>query len=61
MWERLHVLITRTQMSWLRAESYTRGKSIGEVVRDLVSSAMSRQSRDGESGNCTPPSKTDMK
>lgn len=36
MWERLHVQITKAQMLWLRAEAYTRGKSIGEVIREII-------------------------
>ncbi|MDD4334789.1 MAG: hypothetical protein PHY77_04195 [Desulfotomaculaceae bacterium] len=43
MWERLHVQVTMEQMKWLRAEAFTRGKSIGEIIRNLIGAAMSRQ------------------
>lgn len=62
MWHRLQVLVTKTQLAWLKAESYTRGKSIGEIIRDLVDDTIkSRQSKNSESGNCTPKQKTDMR
>lgn len=62
MWHRLQLLIRRKdQYPWLQAESKTRGRSIGEIVRDLIDAAMSHRSRSGESGNSTPSQKTDTK
>ena len=45
MWHRLHALISKTQMAWLRAEAYTRGKSLGEIIRGLIDDAMLRQKK----------------
>jgi hypothetical protein len=47
-------------MSWLRAEAYTRGKSIGEVVRDLVDGAL-RQNKNNESKNSITRQETGIK
>jgi hypothetical protein len=35
MWERLHVQVTEKQKRWLEAVAFTRGKSVGEVIRGL--------------------------
>jgi hypothetical protein len=62
MWHRLQVLVTKTQLAWIKAESYTRGKSIGEIIRDLVDDTIkSRQNKSNESGNSTRSQKTDTK
>lgn len=53
MWHRLQVLVTKTQLKWLKAEAYTRDKSIGEIIRGLIDYAMSRQSKDQGSENST--------
>ncbi len=37
-WHRLQILISHKQYDWLKAESDTRGKSIGEIIRNLVDS-----------------------
>lgn len=40
LWHRLQLLIRKKdQYPWLLAESKTRGKSIGEVIRELIDSA----------------------
>lgn len=49
MWERLHALVTKAQMRWLKAEGYTRGKSLAEVVRNLVDGEILRRSKSSES------------
>lgn len=54
MWHRLQVLVTKAQLAWLKAESYTSGKSIGVIVRELVEAAMLRQNKHDESGSSTP-------
>ena len=46
MWQRLDVLVTTAQKAWLKAEAYTRGKSLGEIIRGLIDDAMSRQTKD---------------
>jgi hypothetical protein len=42
-WHRLQVLISKEQLAWLKAESYTRDKSIGEIIRELVAQAMTKR------------------
>lgn len=42
-WHRLQIMVTKEQYCWLRAESYTRGKSIAEIIRDLVTEARSEK------------------
>ncbi len=61
MWERLHVQVTMEQMKWLRAEAFTGGKSIGEIIRNLIGAAMSRRNKNNESKNSTPRQETDTK
>lgn len=39
-WHRLQVLIKPEQLRWLKAEGYTRGKSIGEIARELITERM---------------------
>ncbi len=41
-WHRLQILVTPEQLRWLKAESYTRDKSIGEIIRELVAQAMTQ-------------------
>ncbi len=62
MWHRLQLLVRRKdQYPWLQAESKTRGRSIGEIVRDLIEAAMSRQSRNNTSESSTPKREADIK
>ncbi|NQS75217.1 MAG: hypothetical protein HQP61_02060 [Peptococcaceae bacterium] len=45
MWHRLQLLIRKKdQYPWLQAESKTRDKSIGEIIRGLVDKAMGKKS-----------------
>ncbi|MBW2672562.1 MAG: hypothetical protein JRD89_03985 [Deltaproteobacteria bacterium] len=60
MWHKLHVLVNKVQYTWLRAESFTRGISIGEVIRRLIDEAREKRSQ-SRSDNSTPKSETDMK
>ena len=39
-WERLHVQVTKPQKAWLERESYTKGESLGEIIRQLIDRAM---------------------
>ncbi|MDQ7789576.1 MAG: hypothetical protein RDU41_05915 [Clostridia bacterium] len=50
MWHRLQLLVTKAQAAWLRAESATRGKSIGQIIRDLID-----KERDRQDGRQNPP------
>jgi hypothetical protein len=61
MWHRLQVLVTKTQLAWLKAESYTGGRSVGEIVRDLIERELLRRQKDSESGSCMKPSETDTR
>jgi hypothetical protein len=62
MWERLHVQITGGQMRFLRAESYTRGKSLGGIIRMMIEREIeSHRNKNGESTNYTPKPRTDTK
>ncbi|MEW5952618.1 MAG: hypothetical protein AB1815_02510 [Bacillota bacterium] len=45
MWQRLHVLVSAAQMAWLRAEAYTKGKSLGGIIRGIIDEAMSQQKK----------------
>ncbi|AEG14989.1 hypothetical protein Desku_1406 [Desulfofundulus kuznetsovii DSM 6115] len=45
-WHRLQILVTKEQLRWLKAESYTRSKSIGEIIRELLAEAI----KDREAG-----------
>lgn len=59
MWHRLQLLVRRKdQYPWLQAESQTRGKSIGEIIRDLIDAAMSHRNKSGESETSTQSQKT---
>lgn len=40
---RLQILITKEQYRWLKANSYTKAKSIGEIIRELIEKAMKEQ------------------
>ncbi len=42
-WHRLQVLLTPGQYKWLKAESYTRGESIGAIIRELIVQAAADQ------------------
>jgi len=46
LWHRLQILISRAQLKWLKAESYTRGKSIAEIIRELIDGAMSQRRKE---------------
>lgn len=41
MWHRLQLLVTPEQRAWLRAKAYTEGRSIGEIIRELIDEARS--------------------
>lgn len=45
---RLQITVTKAQHRWLKAESYTRGKSIAEIIRQLIAAAIEERSDNGE-------------
>jgi hypothetical protein len=60
LWHKLHVLVSKIQYAWLKAESFTQGISIGEIIRRLIDEAREKRSRK-ESGRSTPKSETGTK
>lgn len=40
---RLQIQITKEQYRWLKANSYTKAKRIGEIIRELIEKAMKEQ------------------
>lgn len=53
LWHRLQVIITKAQLKWLKAESYTKGKSISEILRNLIDAAISAQKKNSTFDNST--------
>jgi hypothetical protein len=43
MWHRLQILISKEQLKWLKEQAFKRDKSIGEIVRGLISRAMGKE------------------
>lgn len=43
---RLQIMVTKEQYRWLRAESYTRGKSIAEVIRELIAEKQNQNKKE---------------
>jgi hypothetical protein len=42
MWHRLQILISKEHEKWLKRKSFESGKSIGEIIRDMVDKAMKK-------------------
>lgn len=43
---RLQIMVTKNQYKWLKAESYTRGKSIAEVIRELIAEKQNQNKKE---------------
>ncbi len=42
MWHRLQILISKEHEKWLKQRSFESGKSIGQIVRELIEKAMKK-------------------
>lgn len=43
MWHRLQILVDSEQIRWLKRKAFDTGKSIGQIIRELVEAARKKE------------------